>query len=61
MKKIAIESKIREVSEKCKDRRVWVVKSTLMVCGYVFDYAVRLVCADHVVAGFINYLDVWLD
>jgi chromatin assembly factor 1 subunit A len=32
VKKIAIESKIREVGEKCKDKRVWVVKPALMVC-----------------------------
>ena len=26
VKKVAIEAKVREVGEKCKDRKVWVVK-----------------------------------
>ena len=32
IKKIAIETKIKEVGEKCKDTKVWVVKPALMVC-----------------------------
>lgn len=31
VKKIAIEAKVKEVGEKCKEKRVWVIKSTLMV------------------------------
>ena len=30
VKKTAIEAKLREVGEKCKDKRVWVVKPALM-------------------------------
>lgn len=31
VKKIAIEAKIREVGEKCKEKKVWVVKPALEV------------------------------
>lgn len=32
VKKNAIEAKVREVGEKCKERRVWVVKSAFKAC-----------------------------
>jgi len=31
VKKIAIEAKVKEVGEKCKEKRVWVIKPALMV------------------------------
>ncbi|PFH52405.1 hypothetical protein AMATHDRAFT_74199 [Amanita thiersii Skay4041] len=33
VKKNAIEAKVREVGEKCKERKVWVIKQSLQVCG----------------------------
>lgn len=30
VKKVAIEAKVREVSEKCKDKKFWVIKSSLL-------------------------------
>jgi chromatin assembly factor 1 subunit A len=34
VKKNAIEAKIREVGEKCKERRVWVIKSNVQVSRF---------------------------
>jgi len=31
--KVAIEAKIREVGEKCREKKVWVVKPALRICG----------------------------
>jgi chromatin assembly factor 1 subunit A len=30
--KVAIEAKIKEIGEKCKEKKIWVVKPDLMVC-----------------------------
>jgi chromatin assembly factor 1 subunit A len=38
VKKVAIEAKVREVSEKCKDKRYWVIKAGLLqtaVCCFL--------------------------
>ncbi|KXN82550.1 hypothetical protein AN958_02401 [Leucoagaricus sp. SymC.cos] len=33
VKKVAIEAKIREVGEKCKEKKIWIVRPTLKVCS----------------------------
>ena len=35
VRKNAIEAKIKEVGEKCKEKKVWIVKPTLLVCSFV--------------------------
>lgn len=42
VKKIAIEAKIREVGEKCKEKKVWIVKPTVrLVSRVLFTYTIH--------------------
>jgi len=38
VKKVAIEAKVKEVGEKCKEKKVWVIKPALLV-SQPFEHA----------------------
>lgn len=43
VKKVAIEAKVREVGEKCKDKKVWIVKPNIQLIVSLLRYIAYVV------------------